>query len=271
MHALGWGSRTIDGWSAQHFTFLIARRNSTSCGQQGSRSQPGPAAALRRQPVLGADRRPVVRRSRGVTPGHVRLDAPAAPRGAPEHRPQVRSCGSCRRPSLRSRPRSPRRSRTRGPAAGRARARDPGAGPAPVRARAPPAERAAAANASAGAAGGGAGQAVVTDLFVTDPSAKRLACTGVQLTGVTIAAIVFLMAGIALVVIRRRQLRRRADRHGASGRPTRNRRRTARRIRSLRPRRPGGVARFPAPRPPPSAAPSATAARADGAGRRTRR
>jgi phospholipase C len=56
---------------------------------------------------------------------------------------------------------------------------------------------------------GAAGQTVVADPPATGPSATRLAYTGAQLTGVTIAAIVFLMAGIALIVLRRRQLRRR--------------------------------------------------------------
>lgn len=69
----------------------------------------------------------------------------------------------------------------------------------------------AAAASSAAAGAGAAGQTVAADPSATDPSATRLAFTGVQLTGVTIAAIVFLMAGVALVVVRRRQLRRRAD------------------------------------------------------------
>nr|WP_301222529.1 alkaline phosphatase family protein [Curtobacterium sp. PsM8] len=59
-------------------------------------------------------------------------------------------------------------------------------------------------------AGTGTGGRTVADPPQTGAHANRLAYTGAQLTGVSIATIVFLLAGIGLIVLRRRQLRRRA-------------------------------------------------------------
>jgi phospholipase C len=53
------------------------------------------------------------------------------------------------------------------------------------------------------------GTRVVADPAARTPQAGRLAYTGAQLTGVSVAALVFLFAGALLIVVRRRQLRRR--------------------------------------------------------------
>ena len=59
-------------------------------------------------------------------------------------------------------------------------------------------------------AGTGTRGRTVADPPQTGAHANRLAYTGAQLTGVSIATIVFLLAGLGLIVLRRRQLRRRA-------------------------------------------------------------
>lgn len=57
-------------------------------------------------------------------------------------------------------------------------------------------------------AAGGSGLSTTADPALSDPTATRLAYTGAQLTGLTVAAGVFLLAGIVLVMLRRRQVRR---------------------------------------------------------------